>query len=182
MPKLRFEEVTPDRWTDFEALFESRGGPKNCWCMVWRTLPSKDRRNKGAKKQAMKRLILGGEPVGLLGYRGTKPVAWCSVAPRETFRDLGGPGDEAAVVWSLVCMFVRPELRGQGIGKELIREAITHARRYGADFLEAYPVDPESPSYRFMGFVPAFNELGFQEVARAGERRHVMRLDLRVLH
>lgn len=146
--------------------------------MVWRTLPSESRRNKAAKKQAIKTRILEGQPVGLIGYLGTEPVAWCSVAPRDTFRPLGGPDDHGTVVWSLVCMFVKSKLRGLGIGKELIRAATEVARCHGAEVLEAYPVDPESPSYRFMGFVPMFKELGFREVGTAGGRRHVMRLDL----
>jgi hypothetical protein len=44
--------------------------------------------------------------------------------------------------------------------------------------VEAYPVAPDAPSYRFMGFVPVFEEAGFAEVGRAGTRRHVMRLSL----
>jgi hypothetical protein len=44
--------------------------------------------------------------------------------------------------------------------------------------VEAYPVDADSPSYRFMGFVPVFAEAGFAEVGREGKRRHVMRLRL----
>jgi GNAT superfamily N-acetyltransferase len=174
-----FEEITPERWDDFETLFASRGGPKNCWCMAWRAMPSERRGDSAAKKEAMKDRILGGHPVGLLGYRGTEPVAWCSVAPRDSYRPLGGLDDNEANVWSLVCMFLKRELRGVGHGKELIRAAIQHSRLRGADILEAYPVDPESPSYRFMGFVPMFEDLGFKEVRRAGSRRHVMRLDLR---
>jgi GNAT superfamily N-acetyltransferase len=179
VPKLRFEDITPERWDDFETLFTSRGGPKNCWCMVWRALPNESRGDSAAKKHAMKDRILGGQPVGLLGYQGTEPVAWCSIAPRNSYRPLGGLEDEESKVWSLVCMFLRRELRGVGLGKELIRAAIQHSRRMGADILEAYPVDQESPSYRFMGFVPMFKALGFQEVRRVGSRRHVMRLDLR---
>lgn len=179
VPEFRVEEITPNRWDDVEALFESRGGPNNCWCMAWHALPSERRGDSAAKKHAMKERIVGGQPVGLLGYRGTEPVAWCSVAPRDSYRPLGGLDDDGTTVWSLVCMFVRRELRGVGLGKELIRAAIQQSRRRGADILEAYPVDPESPSYRFMGFVPMFNELGFKEVGRAGSRRHVMRLDLR---
>jgi GNAT superfamily N-acetyltransferase len=178
VPVLRFEEITPERWDDVETLFASRGGPKNCWCMAWRALPSDHRGNSAAKKHAMKELIVGGQPVGLLGYRGTEPVAWCSVAPRDSYRPLGGLEDDQAKVWSLVCMFVKGELRGFGLSKELIRAAIQLSRHRGADILEAYPVDPESPSYRFMGFVPTFKELGFMEVRRAGSRRHVMRLGL----
>jgi len=48
----------------------------------------------------------------------------------------------------------------------------------GARVVEAYPVAPDSPSYRFMGFVPAFEKAGFREVGRAGSRRHVMRLEV----
>ena len=147
--------------------------------MAWRAMPNESRRDSAAKKEAMKDRILSGHPVGLLGYRGTEPVAWCSVAPRESYRPLGGLNDDEENVWSLVCMFLKRELRGVGHGKELIRAAIQHSRLRGADILEAYPVDPESPSYRFMGFVPMFEELGFKEVRRAGSRRHVMRLDLR---
>nr|PZN92019.1 MAG: acetyltransferase [bacterium] len=44
--------------------------------------------------------------------------------------------------------------------------------------MEFHPVDPDSPSYRFMGFVRFFEAAGFREVGRAGSRRHVMRLDL----
>jgi GNAT superfamily N-acetyltransferase len=178
-PELRFEEVTPDTWRDFETLFEGRGGPKNCWCMVWRRLPAGSRGDKDAKKAAIKDRILEGQPVGLLGYRGTEPVAWCSVAPRDTYRPLGGLDGEGRVVWSLVCLYLKSEMRGVGVAKALIRAAAEHSRLRGADILEAYPVDPESPSYRFMGFVPLFKELGFTEVGQAGNRRHVMRLCLR---
>ena len=37
--RLVFYEVDAGRWPDFERLFESRGGPKACWCMVWRATP-----------------------------------------------------------------------------------------------------------------------------------------------
>jgi hypothetical protein len=47
-----------------------------------------------------------------------------------------------------------------------------------ATIVEAYPIDAASPSYRFMGFVDAFASAGFQEVGRAGQRRHVMPLVL----
>ena len=75
-------------------------------------------------------------------------------------------------------MYMPRQLRGQGLGYQLIDATITHARHAGATVLEAYPVDPASPSYRFMGFVPAFEKLGFTFAGRAGSRRHVMRLAL----
>jgi GNAT superfamily N-acetyltransferase len=180
MQNITFHEVDAARWVDLERLFESRGGPKSCWCMVWRagakTAKGPDR------KVAMSRNVCEGIPVGLLGYSGGEPVAWCSIAPRTTYRDLGGlisPGESPEDVWSLACFFIRRELRGQGLAKRIIEAAVEHAAKHEAKVVEAYPVEPGSPSYRFMGYVPTFSAAGFHEVGRAGIRRHVMRRELR---
>lgn len=129
------------------------------------------------RKKAMKRIVTDGTPVGILAYAGTDPVAWCSIAPRQYYLPLGGedyPGVPDGTVWSLVSFFVPRKFRGQGIMKQLLNEAVRTARKRGARVVEAYPVDPDSPSYRFMGFVSNFKKAGFVETGRAGKRRHVM--------
>jgi GNAT superfamily N-acetyltransferase len=132
---------------------------------------------KAEKKESMNRRVLDGVPVGILAYHGEEPVAWCSIAPRETYRALGG--DETKPdVWSLLCFFVRRSHRGRNLSARLIGEAVGYAGRNGARYVEAYPVDPESPSYRFMGFTGMFEKAGFREVKRAGKRRRVMILAL----
>ena len=178
---LVYHEVDRDRWADLERLFESPGGPKFCWCMVWRSMLRETRSDKQAKKAALEGRVQQGVPVGILGYFDGEPVAGCSIAPRDTYRsfvDKTGPVDEAGNVWSLACLFGPRRLRGQGAMKSLIAAATDHARENGATAVEAYPVDPDSPSHRFMGFVPSFEAAGFRETGRAGTRRHVMRLDL----
>jgi len=178
-PKLDVHEVDAARWPDLQRLFESRGGPKNCWCMVWRGQPE-DRKDKASKKAAIERMVRADVPIGLLGYLSDQPVAWCSIAPRRTYRELGGivrAGEPEESVWSLVCFYISRELREQGMMKQLLHAAVGHARQRGACAVEAYPVDPDSPSYRFMGFIPAFAAYGFVEVGLAGSRRHVMRYD-----
>ena len=45
--------------------------------------------------------------------------------------------------------------------------------------IEVYPVDPDSPSYRFMGTRPVFLAAGFEETGSVGKRRHAMRRWLR---
>lgn len=150
--------------------------------MVWRSMPrGQDRGDSQAKKAALESRVREGVPIGIVGYLNGDPVAWCSIAPRDTYRKLSGmtdAADEPGKVWSLVCMFVPRQLRGQGAAKRLIAAAVEHARAKGATVVEAYPVDPESPSYRFTGFVPSFIAAGFREVGTAGTRRHVMRLTL----
>ncbi len=180
LPRLSFRAVDGSTWADFERLFEARGGPKSCWCMVWRATPEEARHPDGARrKEAMRRRVRAGVPVGILAYRDGQPVAWCSIAPRSTYRRLGGPDAEPAQnIWSLACFFVVRPLRSQGIVRLLIREAEAYARRNGATILEAYPVDPESPSYRFMGYVDTFRAAGYRQVGRAGSRRHVYRKTL----
>lgn len=175
--RLVFREVDASRWHDFERLFESRGGPKACWCMVWRATPSEAKRTDGAsRKAAMKKRVAAGITVGLLGYIDEEPVAWCSVAPRSTYRRLVDNNESDEGVWSIVCFFVVRRLRGQGITRRIIAAAVDFARSRGAAIVEAYPVDPNSPSYRFMGFVSSFEAADFSEVGRAGTRRHVVRL------
>jgi GNAT superfamily N-acetyltransferase len=76
-------------------------------------------------------------------------------------------------------MFIRRDFRGQGITRQLIKAAVDQARAHGAKIVEAYPVDPDSPSYRFMGFVPTFEKAGFKPTGqREGKRRHLMQLEL----
>ena len=78
----------------------------------------------------------------------------------------------------MVCFYAKRAYRGRGVFAQLLDRAAEVARAHGATLLEAYPVDPDSPSYRFGGFVPAYERRGFVEVGRAGSRRHVMRLRL----
>ena len=49
---LVFQEVDRDRWRDLERLFESPGGPKYCWCMVWRSVPKETSRTDSKVKKA----------------------------------------------------------------------------------------------------------------------------------
>ncbi len=179
---LEVHEVDENRWPDFERLFESRGGPKWCWCMVFRMDESgKKPRDRAGLKRAMRRKVETGVRVGLLAYLDGEPVAWCSTAPRSTFVNLNAlepEGEDPGTVWSISCFYVRSSLRRRGIMGTLIEEAVRCARDNGASVIEAYPVDPESPSYRFCGYVPVFETHGFREVGRAGLRRHVMRRDV----
>jgi GNAT superfamily N-acetyltransferase len=176
---LVFREVDAGRWGDFERLFEGRGGPKYCWCMVFRASTQEAKHTDPvSRKAAMQRRVHDGVPVGLLGYLDGEPVAWCSVAPRSTFRNLGGvdrPEDAQGAVWSITCFFVHRSVRGRGITRQLLEAAVAHARKKGATVVEGYPVEPDSPSYRFMGFIETFEKAGFEQVGRAGTRRHVMR-------
>lgn len=144
--------------------------------MAFRRTPEEVKGSNGrtSHRQIVAR-IRDGIPVGLLAYDGEEAVGWVSVAPRDTFRLKGAAGVPADDIWSISCFFVPRERRGSGLTRKLIVGAVAHARRQGATVVEAYPVDPDSPSYRHMGFVPVFAGAGFDDLGRNGKRRHVMR-------
>lgn len=178
MPKLTFKPVTAKTVGDFEKLFGAKGGPNWCWCMTFRATPLEIKHSQSPerKKQILGR-VAEGVPVGLLAYAQGEPVAWVSLAPKNTFRGLGGV-EEVEGVWSLTCMFIPRAQRGEGLTCQLIAGAIAYAKKRKGKLLEAYPVDPDSPSYRHMGFVTMFEKAGFEETGRAGTRRHVMQISL----
>ena len=177
MIDLDFVPVTSQTWPDFETLFEQSGGPKYCWCMSWRELAGRQSSSGADKKRAMKSTIAAGTPVGIIARAGEEVVGWCSVAPRLSFRRLSpDQNDNEKDIWSIVCFFVARPHRAVGIGARLLEAAVDHAFKSGAAAVEAYPVDPDSPSFRFMGFKSMFAARGFHETGMAGSRRHVMRL------
>lgn len=175
---LTFKPVTASTVGDFEALFGAKGGPNWCWCMAWRATSDEIKHAKGPQRhEQMLDRIKRKVPVGLLAYAAGEPVGWVSLAPKKTFRGLGGVQDIDRV-WSITCLFVPRTRRGQGLSAQLIAGAVAYARKRKARLVEAYPVDPDSPSYRHMGFVPAFERAGFSPAGREGTRRHVMQLVL----
>lgn len=168
---IEIHPVTPERLADLEELFESTATLRGCRCMIFRAgVTGKVPPASGPeRKKAMRALVRAGTPVGLLAYLEGKPVGWCSVAPRSTFPPLGVVEAPAEPIWSITCFYVRPELRGQGLQRRLLDAAIREARAQGARTVEAYPVDADSPSYRFGGVVLLFEKAGFREVGRRAQ-------------
>jgi GNAT superfamily N-acetyltransferase len=144
--------------------------------MLWRRDPEGKRAPEPApaRRAAIEGLASSGRQIGLLGFDDKTPVAWVSIAPRGHFDaslapDAGDPG-----LWSLTCFFIRADHRRQSGFAALLSAAESHARAAGASAIEAYPVAPDSPSYRFSGFVPSFEKAGYVATGRIGQRRHVV--------
>lgn len=180
MARFSTRPVTRANWADLETLFEARGGPSYCWCMAWRPMENRGAASNADRKRALRDRVERREPVGLLAYLDGAPVGWCSLGPRASFSRLvdDGGGGEEETVWSVTCFFVTRAQRKTGLSARLLGAAARYARQRGATVLEGYPVDADSPSYRFMGFVRLFEAQGFAPAGRAGSRRHVMRLAL----
>jgi GNAT superfamily N-acetyltransferase len=181
--------TTAERWPDLEALFGKNGACAGCWCMWWRLSRSEFKRLQGEGNKAMlKEMALGNRVPGLLAYSDGMPIGWCSIGPREQFaglersRTLTGVDDRP--VWSIVCFFVVRPFRRRGLLAELVRGAVHYAQQQGAQIVEAYPIDTETPKLAakkltgvggYMGIASTFRALGFVEVGRASETQLIVR-------
>jgi len=191
-PKLTLASLTPDRWDDFEAIFNAKGCSiaRGCWCMAYRVSGSSPPPPPGVtfserNRRAMKQRVDAGEFIGLIGYLGKQPAGWISIGPRAAYRRLEKSPVMKAVddtpVWSVICFVVPGEQRGQGIARALLDGAIAHAKRQRVKMLEAYPVDRAGPARDdalWFGVKSMFDAAGFVEVARRKPARPVMRLAL----
>lgn len=186
---LETRPVSPGRLGDLDAVFSARGCSvaKGCYCMYYRATHAQYRELGRAKavRDAMRALVEGGEVTGLIGYLDGEPVGWVSLGPREAYRRLETSKIMAPVdgepVWSVVCFVVPSAHRGKGLAAALLRAAVDHARRQGARWLEAYPVDLEAApgqTQLWFGTAGMYRDQGFVEVARRKPGRPVMRLRL----
>ena len=186
-PPPTFRPLTSATWPDLERLFgPERGGNGGCWCQYWRmTSKAFDRGSREARKAALKAQVAAGEPLGLLAYRGEEAVGWCAVAPRDRLPKLlrsrvAGPlGDLGpAQVWMINCFYIARGRRRQGLMAALIRAARDYALSQGAVAVEACPLATDRRlqfGEGYIGLASAFQGLGFEEVARRGPTRPLLR-------
>ena len=184
MQVVEFHPLTSDRWPDLEELFGERGACGGCWCMWWRLRHSEYEKHKGeGNKKAMKAIVDKGGIPGILAYVEGMPVAWCSVAPRSHFSMLSRSRilkqvDEKPV-WSIVCLFVKKNLRNQGLSIKLLSKAIEYVNQQGGQVVEGYPVEPKKDRmpevFASTWLASAFRQAGFIECARRSETRPIMR-------
>ena len=79
---VAYRGVDSETWGDLVRLFMAPGGPKYCWCMVWRTMPpGVSHSDRDAKRTALESHVRGGTPIrhsGLLERRSRRVVLRCT--------------------------------------------------------------------------------------------------------
>jgi GNAT superfamily N-acetyltransferase len=179
--------ATRDRWDHIVDLFE-RPGPRGgtpqtdgCWCQFWhlRGQAYWDGHGAGHRARLEEEIRSGSEP-GLLAYLAGVPIGWCRVGPRESFDRLEHSPKLARVdgrdAWSVVCFYVHPEAKRQGVASALLDAALERAREHGVSILEGYPVAPGHMNIdAYTGYLPMFLAAGFDSVRDAGRRTIVRR-------
>lgn len=152
--------------------------------MSWRLGHAEFEKNKGqGNKKKMKDLVRKGDQIGIIAYRSSVPMGWCSIAPREKFiklensRVLKKIDDQP--VWSITCFFLAKEFRRKGYSVELLKGVIDFCRKKRVKILEGYPVLPYSDdmpgAFAWTGFPASFKRAGFKVAKRWSRARPIMR-------
>jgi GNAT superfamily N-acetyltransferase len=129
-----------------------------------------------------KSIVDSGVATGLLAYLHGEVVGWVAVEPRAAYERLAHtrvlkPVDDQPV-WSITCFFVAKQFRRQGITVELLKAAIDHVKAQGGGIVEGYPVEANGTMpapFIYTGTASAFQQAGFQEVARRSPTRPIFR-------
>ena len=181
-PETEFQlhPVTPQRLPDLKRFSAEHGKFGYCSCIRWRMTSSEYRKSSKAERaDALYARVLKEEATGVLAYDGDEAIGWCSVGPRESYAALERyralPRVDREPVWSVVCFFVDSRYRKRGLTLRLLKAALDYAAAEGATIVEGYPVEPDAPSYTYMGSLSTFRQAGFEDVTPTGQARIVMR-------
>lgn len=177
---VTFHPVSPERLHDLVRFSQEHGKFRYCSCMRWRMTSTEFQHSiRESRVTALEDLVRRGTPIGVLGYRNDEPIAWCSIAPRETYGALERyknlPRIDDRPVWSVVCFFVDSRFRRRSLTLGLLEAAVHYARSQGADVVEGYPVEPGSRLYTYMGSPSTFQKAGFDDVTPPERRRRTFR-------
>jgi GNAT superfamily N-acetyltransferase len=193
MTDLAIHPLTPDRWDDFVALFETDSMCRMCWCLAHRLPPPIRKSMNGAvRKKHMAKVVKAGPPPGLLAYRNDEPVGWLAIAPRPETPEFNTGRKSSAVeneadaedqsVWAATCFFVRKDARGEGVTAALVEAGAAWAKKNGGKRLEACPMahdEKRSTAGMFVGPKRVFDRAGFETVLERKAGRPLVRLDLK---
>jgi GNAT superfamily N-acetyltransferase len=180
IPEVRFTIVNAQTMADFISFRQRHATFSRCSCMKWR-MRSREFGESGRSDRTslFDAMVAGGVPVGILASVDDDPIAWCSVAPRETFPALQGRASRSATgeehVWAVTCFFVDYRYRRQGMTLRLLRAAVEYARAAGAKVVEGYPWAKSQTSGICAGTESTFRGAGFRRFAKGKSGRVIMR-------
>jgi len=188
MPELTYKRLTPETWTDFEALFLKHHGVRGgCWC-VYYLMRSTDfgKKTTEERREYHKQLVLQGKTMGIIVYSQGQPVGWCQFAPAEILVEYDhnriyskldiAPEDKPG--YRISCVFTDRDCRRRGVAKYAIQCALSEIARLGGGVVEVFPYDCDDKTKRrfdFNGSVEYYEELGFKKIVMIGKSSVLMR-------
>ena len=168
---LRLESLIPNKLAEFRTLL---GGSEfgGCFCAVWtshdKTWTARCQDKAQPNYFLTKTHVENGHHAGFLVYCNEDLVGWTGSGPKTAFpflktklaSRLSECSDET---WSIGCLAVGANFRGQGLSDKIIQAVEQAARQQGARHLEAYPTRPFDEPRAFRGTMSLYQRQGFSE-------------------
>jgi len=152
-----------------------------CWCAAWWTDTWEEfQSNTPEQNRALREgLFDRGEYDGYVAYVNGAPAAWMQVGRRDRLAKVaaGFELEPDPDVWATTCFLVLEPFRGQGLGREFLRQVLADLTSRGVNAVEGYPRHGtgHEASDLWSGPESLYVEAGFTEVKR-GPKRSVYRL------
>ena len=172
-------------WPTISALFGAKGACGGCWCMYWRVERGgrlwDETRGEPARRR-LHTLLTTGAVHAILAFDRDMPVGWACVGPYNDFPRLQRvralERDRPHGIWSVVCFYVSPRYRHQGIATNLLVKACDLAFVHGATAVEGYPInvhgDRQMPgAFAWTGVPAIFSRAGFTRLDNPFHSRSV---------
>jgi len=106
-----------------------------------------------------------------VAYVGKEPAGFVSLGPRVDFsrvaKSRATPPVDETDAWVIPCITVRRGYRGRGVAIAMIRAAVKHAAKFGADAVEAYPRAERTrvhDDFAYIGTEAMFRKAGFERI------------------
>lgn len=196
-PALSVLPANQASWEDLQTVLGTRGVASRCQCQRYKLRPREsfasfpvEERGQRLREQTDCGNQRASTTSGIVAYLEHEPVGWCAVEPRTAFtglvRNNRVPWVDRAEdktddsVWAVTCLFARAGFRKRGVGRALVRAAVSFARERGARALEGYPMTTTTNALLeelHVGTFAMFADAGFAEVSRPTLRRAVLRVD-----
>jgi GNAT superfamily N-acetyltransferase len=168
---------------DFWSLHNESNGCGECFCAAWHTddWVSWDKRSPADNRELREGLFKRQVHDGYLLYKSGQVVGWCQCDLRDTFvklcRQYERPGE--AKVWSINCLLLLEEYRGQHLALEFVRLILADLQTRGALAVETFPRcgDELEDEDAWTGPEGLYRQLGFRTIVE-DSLHPVMRINI----
>ncbi len=169
-------ELTPDLADCFTNYLENLDFShaqhwSTCYCRYYHTNCSYDiwqNRTSTENKQEALEQIKSGNMKGYLAFDGDKCIGWCNANNLKEYKRFGNELDsiiKGKKTGCVICFVIHPDYRGQGVARQLLKQAIKDFRSQGYDAVIALPIENiNEPQKLYRGTLNMYKENGFKEI------------------
>jgi len=176
--KYEIKELRPElaiSFTDYLENLDFDHAPHwaTCYCRYYHTNCSMDawqQRTGSENRQEAIKQIKSGDMKGYLAFDDDKCIGWCNANNVNEYLRLENDLNtiiKDKKVGCVICFVIHPEYRGQGVARQLLKQAIGEFKAQGYEAVIALPIENKNePEKLYRGTLNMYKENGFKEIEK----------------